>query len=263
MAAPAPGGIRYHGDPVGSSGGWSAAPTTVTGRLTVDPRNIASVLLVSRWQAPDRPVSNKPDNALKAILQDLETGQRVRRTHFLPAALLAAVVVIGILVSMNVRPDLLEQPAGQLAVQIGMWILCLLVMPAIGVGLLFPGRWARVGLATGAILLAAAASTGWPFTQIHHSEAGIDRCLMLVMTTGTVLVLIGFLSGAFVQRRGLSGVFWIAAGLSLVALNVVTWHCPNSGLMHVLPGHMGGAVMLMVAAVVVGLLSRRRDRPTP
>lgn len=199
-------------------------------------------------------------NALQAILQDLEAGQRVRRAHFLPALMLAAIVVIGVLVSMNVRPDLLEQPPEQLAIQVGLWILCLLVMPAVGVGLMFPGRWLRVGLATTAILLAAAASTGWPFADIHHGEAGVDKCLMLVMMTGVMLVLIGFLSGAFVQRRGVSGVFWIAAGLSLVALNVVTWHCPNSGLMHVLPSHMGGAIMLMVVAVVVGVLSRRQDR---
>lgn len=202
----------------------------------------------------------KPDNALKAILQDLEQGQRVRRAHFLPALLLAAIVVVGVLVSMNVRPDLLQQPPGQLAIQIGLWVLCLLVMPAVGVGLMFPGRWVRVGLATGAILLAAAASTGWPFTHVHHGEVGVDSCLMMVMVTGTLLVLIGFLSGAFVQRRGVAGVFWIAAGLSLVALNVVTWHCPNSGLMHVVPGHLGGAALLMAAAVVVGVLSRRNDR---
>ena len=202
-------------------------------------------------------------NALQAIIKDLEAGQRVRRAHFLPALMLAAIVVIGVLISMKVRPDLLQQPPEQLAIQVGLWILCLLVMPAVGVGLMFPSRWLRVGLATAAILLAAAASTGWPFVDLHHhhhGEAGIDQCLMLVMMTGVMLVLIGFLSGAFVQRRGMSGVFWVAAGLSLVALNVVTWHCPNSGLMHVLPSHMGGAIMLMAVAVVVGILSRRQDR---
>jgi hypothetical protein len=201
------------------------------------------------------------DNAFQAIMQDLRKEQRVRRAHFLPALLLASILVIGVLVSMKVRPDLLEQPPAQLALQGALWIMCLLVLPAVGVGLLFPGRWLRVGLATGAILLAAAASTGWPFTGLHHgAEAGLDRCLMLVMGTGVMLVLIGFLSGAFVQRRGVASVFWVAAGLTLVALNVVTWHCPHSGLMHVLPGHLGGAALLMGVAVVVGVLSRRRDR---
>jgi hypothetical protein len=203
-----------------------------------------------------KPSSN---NALQAIMQDLRKQQRVRRAHFLPALLLAAILVIGVLVSMKVRPDLLEQPPAQLALQGALWIMCLLVLPAVGVGLLFPGRWTRVVLATGAILLAAAASTGWPLTDLHHGEeGGVDRCMMLVMGTGVMLVLIGFLSGAFVQRRAVAGVFWVAAGLTLVALNVVTWHCPVSGLMHVLPSHLGGATLLMGVAVVVGILSRQK-----
>lgn len=199
------------------------------------------------------------DNAFQAIMQDLRKQQRVRRAHFLPALLLAAILAIGVLVSTKVRPDLLEQPPAQLALQGALWIMCLLVLPAVGVGLLFPGRWGRVGLATGAILLAAAASTGWPLADLHHgAEAGRDGCMMIVIGTGVMLVLIGALSGAFVQRRGVGGVFWVAAGLALVGLNVVTWHCPASGLMHVLPGHLGGAALLMGLAVAVGVLSRRR-----
>lgn len=198
------------------------------------------------------------NNALEAIVKDLRTQQRVRRAHFLPALLLVAVVVVGVLVSMKVRPDLFEQPPAQLALQGALWVMCLLVLPAVGVGLLFPGRWTRVILATSAILLAAAASTGWPLTGLDHGgEAGVDGCMMLVMGTGVMLLLIGFASGAFVQRRGVSGVFWVAAGLTLVALNVVTWHCPASGLMHVLPSHLGGAALLMAVAVVVGIISRR------
>lgn len=205
-------------------------------------------------------MSDTNDKALDAIMRDLKQGQRVRRAHFLPALTLMAIVVAGILVSMKVRPDLLEQPPGQLAVQVGLWVMCLLVLPAVGVGLMFPSRWARVGLAVTAVLLAGAASTGWPFTHAHQgAEAGVDRCMMLVMGTGVMLVLIGFLSGAFVQRRGVSGVFWVAAGLTLVALNVVTWHCPASGLMHILPSHVGGAALLMGVAVVVGILSRRQE----
>lgn len=203
-------------------------------------------------------MTHSSDNAFQAIMQDLRKQQRVRRAHFLPALLLVAILVIGVLVSLEVRPDLLEQPPAQLALQGALWIVCLLVLPAVGVGLLFPGRWMRVSLATGAILLAAAASTGWPLTDLHHGEAvGIDGCMMIVMGTGIMLVLIGFLSGAFVQRRGVASVFWVAAGLALVALNVVTWHCPASGLLHVLPSHLGGAALLMSVAVAVGVLSRR------
>ncbi|MEM7151572.1 MAG: hypothetical protein AAF799_01975 [Myxococcota bacterium] len=198
-------------------------------------------------------------NAKHAILQDLKQGQKVRRAHFLPAVGLVAIVVVGVLVSMKTRPDLLELPPAQLALQGCLWILCLLVMPAVGVGLLFPSRTARFALAGTAILLAAAAATGWPFAHVHHGgEGGVDRCLSLVMGTGVMLVLIGFLSGAFVQRRGVSGVFWVASGLALVALNVVTWHCPSSGLMHILPSHLGGAALLLGLAVVVGILSRRK-----
>ncbi len=203
---------------------------------------------------PDKP------SALDAIVADLKQGQHVRRAHFLPALLLVAIVAVGVLVTMSVRPDLLQLPPAQLVMHGFLWVLCLLVMPAIGVGLVFPGRWMRVALATGAVLLAAAASTGWPFAATHHGgHGGVDRCLMLVLGTGVTLVLIGFLSGAFVQRRGVSGVFWVASGLTLVALNVVTWHCPSSGLMHILPSHVGGAALLLGVAVVVGVLSRRGD----
>lgn len=206
-------------------------------------------------------MSNEPHDAKNAILADLKQGQRVRRNHFLPALLLVAVVAVGALVSMKTRPDLLELPPGQLAVQASLWIVCLLVMPAIGVGLLFPRRWTRVLLAGGAIVLAAASATGWPFAEIDHSgDGGVDGCLVLVVGTGVMLVLIGFLSGAFIQRRGVSGVFWVASGLALAALNVVTWHCPSSGLMHVLPSHVGGAALLLGLAVAIGVLSRRNDR---
>lgn len=198
---------------------------------------------------------------MQAILADLEHGRRSRRRHFLPALLLVAIVAGGVLVSMKTRPDLLELPPAQLVLQASLWVVCLLLMPAIGVGLLFPSRWARVGLAVGAVVLAAAAATGWPFAEIEHGgDGGMDSCLMLVIGTGTVLVLIGSASGAFIQRRGVSGVFWVASGLALAALNVVTWHCPSSGLMHILPSHVGGAALLLGLAVAVGVLNRRSDR---
>lgn len=206
-------------------------------------------------------MSNEHDNARKAILADLKQGQRVRRNHFLPALLLVTVVSAGVLISMKTRPDLLELPPAQLALQASLWIVCLLVMPAIGVGLLFPGRGVRVVLAAGAVLLAAASATGWPFAEVEHGgHGGVDSCLMLVVGTGVMLVLIGTLSGAFIQRRGVSGVFWVASGLALAALNVVTWHCPSSGLMHILPSHVGGAALLLGLAIAVGVLSRRNYR---
>jgi hypothetical protein len=174
--------------------------------------------------------------------------------------MLTAIVVVGVLVSTNVRPDLLHQPPMQLALQVMLWGLCLLVMPAIGVGLLFPGPTARTVLAVVAVITAIAAATGWPMSP--HAEGGaggIDRCTTILVGAGALLLAVGFLSGAFVQRRRVTSVFWIAAGLTLAALNLVTWHCPRSGLAHVLPSHLGGAVLLLVVAGVVGVALHRRQ----
>ncbi len=205
----------------------------------------------------------RPPNALDAICADMGDEQQRRRAHFRPALLLSAVVVVAPLIILGVRPDLLHLPAGQLVVQGLLWALCLLVFPALGVGLLFVGRAARIALSVAAVALTVVASTGWPFAAQHsagHSHMGlIPGCLPVTLGVGIGLLGIGVISGAFVQRRRVTAVFWIAAGLSLVALNVVTWHCPNSGLLHVVPSHLGGAVLLLALAVVVGIVVRRRQ----
>lgn len=203
-----------------------------------------------------------PKDAYEAILSDLQKTQTSRRKHFLPALSVIAIMVIGFFVVMRTRPDLLEQPIGMLVLQCALWVLCLLVMPAIGVGLLFPGRRTRLMIALAAIVCAVAATTGWPVTPHvpHGGEGGFDRCLTVVLGAGVLLLGLGFLSGAFIQRRRMSSVFWVAAGLTLAALNVITWHCPQSGLMHVLPSHVGGAVMLLGVAVVAGIAIHRRGR---
>jgi hypothetical protein len=205
-------------------------------------------------------VSKSPD-AFDAIVEDLTRTQTARRVHFLPALMLVAITVIGTLVTMSVRPDLLEQPASQLALQAVLWVMCLIVMPAIGVGLVFPGRRTRIVLAALAVATAVAATTGWPMSPHGGDSGGVDRCMTLVLGTGVLLLGIGFLSGAFIQRRRVTSVFWVAAGLTLAALNLVTWHCPQSGLMHVLPSHLGGAMLLLLVAGAVGILAHRRDGP--
>ena len=91
-----------------------------------------------------------------------------------------------------------------------------------------------------------------------HGELSFG-CLSVTVITGVAMLGIGVLSGAFVQRRKMSAVFWIAAGLSLVALNVVTWHCPASGMLHIVPSHLGGALALLGLAALVGWLVRRRE----
>ena len=202
-------------------------------------------------------------DALGAIRADLSVQQRRRRAQFLPALVLTGVVVVAALVIRSVRPDLLDQPPAQLALQLLLWGLCLFVFPAIGVGLLFPSRWSRLAIAVAGIAATAAATTGFPFRDdwsAHLHGGGHGGCLALVFATGLLVIGIGFLSGAFVQRRRITAVFWVSAGAALVGLNVVTWHCPHSGLMHVLPGHVGGALLLLVIAVGIGIWTRRRFR---
>lgn len=206
---------------------------------------------------------SRPPNALEAIRAELGQEQQERRAHFQPALLLSVVVVIAPLVVFGVRPDLLELPPERLAVQILLWALCLVVFPALGVGVFFVGRRMRYALALSAVVLTVIASTGWPFgggpaTPHAHAMAPLG-CLPVTLITGVAMMGIGVISGAFVQRRRASAVFWVAAGLSLVALNVVTWHCPASGMLHIVPVHLGGAAALLGLAAVVGWFVRRRD----
>ena len=77
------------------------------------------------------------------------------------------------------------------------------------------------------------------------------------LLVGVLLLGVGFISGAFVQRKRFGAVFWVASGVALVALNIVTWHCPGTGIFHVLPNHMGAAVGLLVLATAAGLVARR------
>ncbi len=205
--------------------------------------------------------ARRPPDALEAIRAELGQLQRERRAHFRPALLLSLVAVVAPLVVMGVRPDLLDLPPGRLAIQIVLWVLCLVVFPALGVGLLFVGRTMRYVLVGAAIGLSIIAATGWPFSQpFSHAHGEMSfGCLSVTVITGVAMLGIGVLSGAFVQRRKSSAVFWIAAGLSLVALNVVTWHCPASGMLHVVPSHLGGALALLGLAATVGWFVRRRE----
>jgi hypothetical protein len=196
-----------------------------------------------------------PCDAFSAIVADLEQQQCRRRAHFLRVLALSTVVVAGALVVGSVRADVWAQPLPQLAAELLVLVVCLVAMPAIGVGLWFPERGTRLALVAVAILATATAITGWPYA--HRGDA-VDGCLGIVLGTGAALVAIGVASGAFVQRRCPSSVGWLAMGLSLVALNVATFHCPETGLRHVMPWHLGGAVVLMALAAGVGVAVRRR-----
>lgn len=205
----------------------------------------------------------RPPSALEAISAELGHEQQERRAHFRPALLLSLVVVVAPLVVFGVRPDLLDLPPERLAVQVLLWVLCLVVFPALGVGIFFVGRRVRYALALAAVALTVVAATGWPFAHTpvasHTHAMAPFGCVSVTLITGVAMLGIGVISGAFVQRRRASAVFWVAAGLSLVALNVVTWHCPASGMLHVVPMHLGGAAALLALAAIVGWFVRRRD----
>ena len=71
----------------------------------------------------------------QVILKDLETKQRDRRRHFLPALFIVVLALGGGFLLTGMRPDLLEQPWWQLALQCLLWVLCLIVFPAIAMAL--------------------------------------------------------------------------------------------------------------------------------
>ena len=203
------------------------------------------------------------------ITGDLAQQRRARRRHFLPALLLVVLVVGASLAISGVRSDLFHQPPWQLGLQIGLWILCLLIFPAIGLGLLFPGRVARVLLAVAGVVATVAAAIGQDtrlfdlagVRQHLSGEHGLG-CGLVLIGAGVVILGIGLVSGAFVQRRRPAAVYWITAGVALAALNTVTWHCPATGLSHVLPGHLGAATVLLLLASVIAVVAhlRQRDR---
>ncbi|HVI01630.1 MAG TPA: hypothetical protein VM869_23100 [Enhygromyxa sp.] len=198
-------------------------------------------------------------DAAKLILADLERQKQRRRRHFLPALAIVVLAVGGAMLVMGLRPDLLEQPWWQLLLQCVLWLLCLIVFPAIGLGLLFPSRGVRIGLAAGAVGLTVLATLGLPspamFAPDDHGGLG---CSVMITIYATVVLLMGLLSGAFVQRRKAAAVYWIAAGVALTGLTAITWQCPVTGASHILPRHLGVAAGLMIATSIVGVLMRRR-----
>jgi hypothetical protein len=215
----------------------------------------------SRSRLPPQAPPGRLD-AAELILADLGVQQERRRRHFLPALLIAIIAIAGPMLIVGVRPDLLAQPAWQLALQCVLWLLCLIVFPAIGLGLMFPSRTTRVVLAGGAVGLTLLATLGVPagLGADDHAHSGAG-CSMLIIFYALAVLLMGLLSGAFVQRRRVSAVYWIAAGISLTALSAITWQCPATGVAHVLPSHLAVAAGLMIATSIVGILvHRRRER---
>jgi hypothetical protein len=201
-------------------------------------------------------------DAAKLIVADLETQQRRRRRHFLPALGIVVLALGGGMLVVGFRPDLLEQPWWQLGLQCVLWLLCLVVFPAIGLGLLFPSRGVRIGLAASAVGLTMLATLGLPSPEMFapNTHGGLG-CGMMVTIYAMVVLLMGLLSGAFVQRRKAAAVYWVAAGIALTGLTAITWQCPETGVSHILPSHLGVAAALMIATSGIGVfVHRRRDR---
>lgn len=198
------------------------------------------------------------------IADDLDATQRHRRRHFVPALVMSVIAIGGLLLAFGLRHDLLDQPPLQLALQILMFALCLLVLPAVGLGLLFPSKGVKVGLAVLTVAVAIAASLSWRI-DAHHADAihfHVDLCFILQLVLGLVLVGVGALSGAFIQRRRPSAVYWVAAGLGLAAMNTATWFCPMNSVEHVMPSHFMAATALVLLAGFIGWwLHRRRESP--
>ncbi len=194
-------------------------------------------------------------DALAAITADLAQQQRSRRQHFLPALVLVLAIAIVLFAVVGVRVDIFDQPSWRLAIQAASWLVCLVAFPAIGVGLWFPPRWARVAIAFAGSVLAMLAALGWP---PQPGDAGGSPCAMVLVGSGLAFLGIGAVSGAFAQRRARSSGFWVAAGIGLTALASVTWMCGNDCAVHVVAMHVLPAMGLVLLGAVLGLLLHRR-----
>ncbi len=205
-------------------------------------------------------------DAVPLIVADLQATRRARTRHFLPALILALLVIGGLLVLAGLRPDLWQQPVGQLLAQLAVWALCLVALPAVGLGLWFPSRPLRLLLVVAAVVAAALAALGrdlWAMLGgLAMSGQGpqLDFCVSATVGAGFVLLALGVLSGAFAVRRRAGSALWVSGGLSLMALDVTIWHCPSDDLGHNLYSHLGAALLLMVLASVAGLIVHRRRR---
>lgn len=200
------------------------------------------------------------------ILGDLAALRRERLRHFAPALVLVLLASGGFLVVTGLRPDLWQQPTWQLALQSAVWLLCLVALPAVGLGLWFPGRGPRVLLAVAAVLAAAGAALGPGLSDMFQGTVpdarrmSLDFCMTAMIGHGFAVFAVAVLSGAYIQRRGRGSALWVAGGIALMALDAVVWHCPSQDLWHNLRSHLGAAALLLALAAVAGALVHRRAR---
>jgi hypothetical protein len=205
-------------------------------------------------------------DAHSLIAGDLRGLRSDRWRHFVPALILGLLVLGGFLLLTGLRPDLWQQPAWQIAAQLAVWLLCLVALPAVGLGLWFPGRPLRAALAVAAVLAAVAAALGpglmdmFQGTGTFGQGPRLDYCVASTFGTGMTLLAIGVLSGAFAQRRRAGGALWVSGGVAMMALVAIVWHCPSDDIGHNVHSHLGAAVLLLLLAGAVGVITHARQR---
>ena len=199
------------------------------------------------------------------IVADLRALRRARARHFMPALVLSLLVVGGLMMLGGLRPDLWQQAPEQIAAQLLVWLLCLVALPAVGLGLWFPSRALRVALGSAAVVAAVVAAIGAraldPFSTVVGRNPPADLCVVGMLGAGIGLLAIGVISGAFAARRQAASIWWVSGGLTLMALDAIVWHCPSDDLTHNLLGHLGAAGLLLMLASGVAWWTHRRQRP--
>ncbi|PCC67487.1 hypothetical protein SAMN02745121_02123 [Nannocystis exedens] len=205
-------------------------------------------------------------DAKALIADDLGERRRERLQHFRPAWLLAVAIPIVGLVATGARDDFWAQPTWILVLQALVWGLALFVLPALGLGLWFPGRAARIALGLVAAAVAFLVAAG-PALLDRSYPTGLEDhpiyqigCGALTLGAGALVLAVCALSGAFAQRRRSAGALWLAAAIALVGIDTTTWHCVITGLEHTLPSHLGAGVLMLLVAGLVGAALHRRQR---
>lgn len=205
-------------------------------------------------------------DAKSLIAGDLAERRRERLQHFRPAWLLAAAIPLVGLLATGARDDLWAQPAWILGLQAFVWGLALFALPALGLGLWFPGRAARIALGLVAAVVAVLVAAGPALFDMSYPTGMEDHpiyqigCASLTLAAGALVLAICAVSGAFVQRRRSAGALWLAAAIALVGIVTTTWHCVITGLDHTLPSHLGAGVLMLLLAGLVGAALHRRQR---
>ncbi|MEM6292960.1 MAG: hypothetical protein AAGA54_16920 [Myxococcota bacterium] len=202
-------------------------------------------------------MSGTPD-IFEAIGADLSAAQTKKRRHFIPAIVIVAIAIGGLLAMLGLRSDFASMPAWRQASFVASWFVCLLLFPAVGVGLWFPSRGQKVALATVGVLLPVTATLGWPIVPAGGHAAG--PCAAMTLSVGVVLVGVGAVSGAFAQRRSRSSTVWVATGLALASLVSVSCACPISEIDHLVFGHFAPAAGLAALGVLLGRWLHARMR---